>query len=133
MNWGRHRERPARATYRPPEPMPQTAEGAHVVAKQWYGAMLQHAAAGRLNMAATAAACFQNAALLANMYELRQLRIGQRKLLHALRAAPARPGAPKPPPDTSWLKSTEDSHDLHPAAPKVPHDGYRVPRLGRMS
>jgi dihydroorotase-like cyclic amidohydrolase len=88
--------------------MPQTAEQAHAVARQWYRAMLTHADAGRDNMTATAAACFANAALLAQMYELRQIRMAVLTLLDR-RAA-----------------SDVDSHDLHPEAPKVPYDGFAV-------
>lgn len=89
-------------------PMPATAEQAHAVARQHYRAMLHHAAAGRDNMTATAAARFQNAAQLAVMYEARQIRLALLSLV----------GRQRP--------SDVDSHELHPAAPRVPYDGFAI-------
>lgn len=123
MTWRRRREAtPAPAV---PTRMPETAEQAHATARQFYRAMLHHVDGQRYNMAATSAACFANACALAQMYELRQIRIALLRL--------AGPGVAlaKPPADASWVTSTEDGHDLHPAAPDVPHDGYRVVVPGR--
>lgn len=99
---GRRRE----ATPPPAVPtrMPKTAEQAHATARQFYRAMLHHVDGQRYNMAATSAACFANAAALAQMYELRQIRMALMRLLRD--------------------REIVDDHELHPAAPRVPHDGY---------
>lgn len=96
--------------------MPQTAEHAHAVAKQFYRAMLACVDSGRDLQAATAAACFQNACALAQMYELRNIRIALMRIAGPDRTPPA-----------GWLGGDDDTHDLHPAPPRVPHDGYAVP------
>lgn len=97
-------------------PMPQTAEQAHAVARQHYRAMLHHAAAGNEYQTRDSAAFFQNAQMLAVMYEARQARLFLAEILAEVRGG---------------RYAGDDSHELHPAAPKVPHDGFAVGGLRR--
>lgn len=92
--------------------MPRTAEEAHAAARRFYRDMLAHVDADRLLQAGTAAACFQNAAALAQMFELRQIRMALMRI--------AGPGVP----DGGWLAADEDVHDWHPATPTVEYDGW---------